>query len=78
MVQLEFTDDRLVNTDQNISIDFSAVNTDWLSSTIYYVNILVYLIYCSFIATMRFGSLYFSNTVNMCLEGSLYEMQMAS
>ena len=76
MVELEYTDDRLVNAGQNITINFdpNTINTDWVSSTSYYFNILLYLFYCSFISTMRFSNIMFSDTRDKCIEGSMYEM----
>ena len=76
MVLLEYTDDRLVGkVSQNTTINFdpNSINNDWVSTTSFYINILFYLIYCSFISTMRFSGYMYVDTLNKCIEGSMYE-----
>ena len=50
----------------------------FLNSVFYYSNILFYLMFCTFIATVRFGGEDFSENRDICVRGAFYEVQYAT
>ena len=56
---------------------------DWLNGNFwnnlfFFYNIITYLIFCSYLATLQYSDLEWETTRDRCVEGAWYEMQMAT
>ena len=74
--------DKSVSADPNSTQDLETIlnnlSIDWLNDTWFYLNILNYFLYCTFLVNYRFVGEDYGTIISTCMQGTYYELQMAA
>ena len=80
---MEWDHTPLVSTEGNNNADYelpvyATQGGDWVNSAFFWINIIWYFTYCVLVQSVAWPKESFEEGAQLCIEGSWYELQMAT